>query len=136
MTQPYYDSDLTDEEWAQIEPLLPPEKPIGKEREVDLRVVLNGIFYRADNGIKWRALPSEFGAWQTVYGYFRSWVRLGIWEHINAVLVRAVRLAEGRDEEPSLAIIDSQSVKLGQKGGRNTVLMATSKSKDASVILL
>ena len=136
MTQPYYDSDLTDEEWAQIKPLLPPEKPIGKGREVDLRVVLNGIFYRADNGIKWRALPREFGAWQTVYGYFRLWVRLGIWEHINAVLVRAVRLVEGRDEEPSLAIIDSQSVKLGQKGGRNTVLMATSKSKDASVILL
>lgn len=135
MTQPYYESDLADEEWAQIEPLLPPEKPIGKEREVDLRVVLNGIFYRADNGIKWRALPREFGAWQTVYGYFRLWVQLGIWEQINAVLVRAVRLAEGRDEEPSLAIIDSQSVKLGQKGGKNTVLMAISKSKDASAIL-
>ena len=62
MNQPYYDSDLTDEEWAWIEPLLPPEKPVGKGREVDLRVVLNGIFYRADNGIKWRALPPEFGA--------------------------------------------------------------------------
>jgi transposase len=135
MTQPSYESDLTDEEWSQIEPLLPPEKPLGKEREVDLRVVLNGIFYRADNGIKWRALPREFGAWQTVYGYFRLWVQLGIWEQINAVLVRAVRLAEGRDEEPSLAIIDSQSVKLGQKGGKNTGLMAISKSKDASVIL-
>jgi transposase len=97
---------------------LPPEKPIGKEREVDLRVVLDGIFYRADNGIKWRALPIEFGAWQTVYGYFRLWVRLGIWEQINAAFVRKVRLAEAREAEPSLAIIDSQSVKLGQKGGR------------------
>ena len=75
MNQPYYDSDLTDEEWAWIEPLLPPEKPVGKGREVDLRVVLNGIFYRADNGIKWRALPPEFGAWQTVYGYFRLWIQ-------------------------------------------------------------
>jgi transposase len=63
MSQPYYDSDLTEEEWQQIEPLLPPEKPVGKEREVDLRFVLNGIFYRADNGIKWRALPSDFPAW-------------------------------------------------------------------------
>jgi transposase len=125
MSQPYYDSDLTDEEWAKIEPLLPAEKPVGKEREVDLRVVLNGIFYRADNGIKWRALPTEFGAWQTVYGYFRLWVRLGIWEQINTILVREVRLAAGREAEPTLAIIDSQSVKLGQKGGRNTGGMAT-----------
>lgn len=127
MSQPYYDSDLTDAEWAQIEPLLPPEKPVGKEREVDLRVVLNGIFYRVDNGIKWRALPPEFGAWQTVYGYFRLWVRLGVWEQINLTLVREVRLAAGREADPSLAIIDSQSVKLGQKGGRNTALMATRK---------
>lgn len=127
MSQPYYASDLTDTEWAKIEPLLPPEKSVGKEREVDLRVVLNGIFYRADNGIKWRALPPEFGAWQTVYGYFRLWVRLGIWEQINTVLVQEVRLAAGREADPSLAIIDSQSVKLGQKGGRNMDLMATSR---------
>lgn len=127
MSQPYYDSDLTDDEWGQIEPLLPPEKPVGKEREVDLRVVLNGIFYRVDNGIKWRALPSEFGAWQTVYGYFRLWVRLGVWEQINLSLVREVRLAAGREADPSLAIIDSQSVKLGQKGGRTTALMATKR---------
>ena len=97
---------------------------MGKGREADLRVVLNGIFYRADNGIKWRALPPEFGAWQTVYGYFRLWVRLGIWEQINLRLVREVRLAEGRETEPSLAIIDSQSVKLGQKGGKNKGLTA------------
>lgn len=125
MSQPYYDSDLTDEEWQQIEPLVPPEKPVGKAREVDLRAVLNAIFYRADNGIKWRALPSDFPAWQTVYGYYRLWVRLGLWEQINAVLVREVRSGEGRDAEPSLAIIDSQSVKLGQKGGRNRALMGT-----------
>lgn len=125
MSQPYYDTDLTDEEWQQIEPLLPAEKPVGKEREVDLRDVLNAIFYRADNGIKWRALPSDFPAWQTVYGYFRVWVKLGVWEQVNITLVRAVRTSEGRDADPSLAIIDSQSVKLGQKGGRNTALTVT-----------
>ena len=125
ISQPEYDSGLTDEEWQRIEPLLPPEKPVGREREVDLRMVLNAIFYRADNGVKWRALPHDFPAWQTVYGDFRLWVRLEIWKHINAVLVREARLAEGRDAEPSLAIIDSQSVKLGQKGGRNKALTGT-----------
>ena len=74
------------------------------------------IFYRADNGIKWRALPSDFPAWQTVYGYFRLWVKLGVWEQINAELVRQVRTHAGRAEQPSLVIIDSQSVRLGQKG--------------------
>lgn len=69
---------------------------------------------------------SDFPAWQTVYGYFRLWVRLGVWEQINLV-VRQVRESQGRDAEPSLAIIDSQSFKLGQKGARNTALMATKK---------
>ena len=82
-----YTSDLTDAEWTIIEPLLPKEKPVGRLREVDLREVLNAINYRADNGVKWRNLPSEFPAWQTVYGYFRSWVRQGVWESINAALV-------------------------------------------------
>jgi transposase len=125
MSQPYYDSDLTNGEWEQIEPLLPSEKSVGKEREVDLRVVLNGLFYRADNGSKWRALPPEFGARQTVYSYFRLWVRLGMWEQINFILVQQVCLAAGREAEPSLAIINIQSAKLGQKGGKNTALMAT-----------
>lgn len=127
MTQRFYDSDLTDAEWQIIEPLLPAPKPVGKDREVDLREVLNAIFYRADNGIKWRALPRDFPAWQTVYGYYRLWVRLGVWEQINDGLVRQVRTSQGREAEPSLVIIDSQSVKLGQKGGRNTGLMAISK---------
>ena len=125
MSKPYYDSDMKDEEWQQIEPLLPPEKPVGRLREINRREVLNAIFYRADNGIKWRNLPCDFPAWQTVYGYYRLWVRLGIWEQINSVLVPQVRVKEGREAQPSLAIIDSKSVKLGQKGGRNTGLMAT-----------
>lgn len=127
MSEPYYDSDLTDAEWQQIEPLLPPEKPLGNHRSVSLRAVVNAIFYRADNGIKWRNLPREFPAWQTVYGYYRLWVRLGVWEQINSALVMQVRQSEGRDAEPSLVIIDSQSVKLGQKGGKNMALMATKR---------
>ncbi len=127
MSQRYYDSDLRDEEWQRIAPLLPPQKPVGKLREVSLREVLNAIFYRADNGTKWRNLPHDFPAWQTVYGYYRLWVRLGLWEQINHALVQQVRLHEGRDAQPSLAIIDSQSVKLGQKGGKNTVSMAINR---------
>lgn len=127
MSERFYDSDLTDEEWQRIEPLLPLAKSLGKHREVSLRDILNAIFYRADNGIKWRNLPCDFPVWQTVYGYYRLWVRLGIWEQINTALVQQVRISEGRAAQPSLAIIDSQSVKLGQKGGRNTELMATNR---------
>jgi transposase len=127
MSQSYYDSDLRDEEWQRVAPLLPPQKPVGKLREVSLREVLNAIFYRADNGTKWRNLPHDFPAWQTVYGYYRLWVRLGLWERINQALVQQVRLQEGRDAQPSLAIIDSQSVQLGQKGGKNTGSMATNR---------
>lgn len=71
MTEPIYPSDLSDAEWETIAPLLPHELPLGSHREVDLRQVVNAIFYRADNGIKWRSMPVNFPAWQTVYGYYR-----------------------------------------------------------------
>jgi transposase len=128
-----YPSDLTDTEWQIIEPLLPPDKPIGRPPEVDLRDVLDAIFYRVDNGIKWRAMPIDFPPWQTVYTYYRSWIRLGIWEQINAILVERVRVQAGRHPQPSLLISDSQSVKAGQKKGVNTALTATKRSKAASV---
>lgn len=127
MNYQYYSTDLSDAEWEKIRPLLPPEKPVGKQREVDLREVLNAVLYRADNGMKWRALPSDFPAWQTVYGYFRLWVKIGIWEQINAELVQQVREDAGREPQPSLVIMDSQSVKLGQKGGRNKALTVTKR---------
>lgn len=122
-----YGSDLTEAEWDRIKPLLPPEKAVGKQREVDLREVVNAIFYRVDNGCKWRDLPGDFPVWQTVYGYYRSWTLLGVWESINQTLVGAVREQAGREAEPSLGIIDGQSVRLGQKGGRKLALMGTKK---------
>ena len=111
-----YSSDLTDAEWQIVEPLLLEDKPVGRLREVDLREVLNAIFYRVDNGVKWLNLPSDFGVWQTIYGYFRLWVRLGVWQRINETLVREVRKSFGRQTESSLGIMDSQSVRLGEKG--------------------
>lgn len=113
-----YSSDLTDAEWRRIEPLLPDDKLVGRLRQVELREVLNAIFYRVENGAKWRNLPADFPAWQTVYGYFRLWVRLGVWEGINQALVGQVRHSVGRAEQPSLGIIDSQSVRVGEKGAR------------------
>jgi len=86
---------------------------------VDLREVMNAIFYWADNGVKWRALPDDFPAWQTVYVYFRGWVRTGLWEEINTTLVAKVRAAAGRKASPTVSMIDSQSVEGTSKGGEN-----------------
>lgn len=122
-----YTSDLTDAEWQRIEPLLPADKPVGRLRQVDLREVVDAIFYRVENGVKWRNLPADFPAWQTVYGYFRLWVRLGVWESVNQALIKKVRQAAGRAETPSLGIIDSQSVRLGEKGGRTLALMVSKR---------
>ena len=122
-----YQSDLTDAEWALIEPWVPPEKAVGRDREVDLREVLNAIFYRVDNGVKWRNLPGDFPCWQTVYSYYAAWVKLGVLEKINATLVAQVRVQAGREAQPSLGIIDSQSVRLGEKGGRKLGLTASKR---------
>lgn len=132
MTRKPYPSDLKDAEWAVIKPLLPPNKPIGSPCEVELREVVNALMYVADNGIKWRAMPHDFPAWETVYGYFRRWTHSGVREAVNQALGWQVRVEAGRDEQPSLGLIDSQSVEMAQKGGLNTELMATKRSKGAS----
>ena len=98
---PFYPSDLTDVEWEIIDFMLPLEKQRGKKRQVDFRQVVNAIFYRADNGIKWRAMPVNFPTWQTVYRYYCKWVKSGLWESINALLVEQVRTESGRAAQPS-----------------------------------
>ena len=115
MPEPFYPTDLTDSEWEIINPMLPLEKQRGRQRQVDLRQVINAIYYRADNGIKWRAMPREFPVWQTVYKYYRQWVKQGLWESINALLVEQVRTQSGRNEQPSLGMIDSSSCQAGSK---------------------
>jgi putative transposase len=119
MTRKSYPSDLNDLEWSIIASLLPSVSKIGHPREVDLREILNAIFYWADNGIKWRAMPHDLPNWKTVYDYFRRWVKTGLWSKINLTLARIVRVAEGREEDPSLIMIDSQSVEMAQKGGQS-----------------
>lgn len=111
MARKSYDTDLSDVEWLLLEPLIPPEKRGGRHRTVDIREVVNAIFYVLRTGCAWRLLPHDFPSWQTVYGYFRDWRKTGIWEQLNAALREAVREQEGRKAEPSAAIVDSQSVK-------------------------
>jgi len=112
-----YESDLSDAEWAILQPLLPPAIAAGAPRTTDLREVLNGILYRLHNGCAWHALPHDLPAEGTVRDYFHRWRRCGLWDRINDTLRRAVRRAEGHDEEPSSALIDSQSAKGSRTSG-------------------
>src|SRR5260221_14777504 len=126
-----YPSELSDEEWAILAPLIPPAKPGGRPRTTDMGEVLNAIFYVNKDGIQWRMLPHEFPKWETVYGYYNTWRKAKLWGQWNGLLREKVRLAEGREATPRAAIMDSQSVKTTEKGGR-AAWMVPNWSKGAS----
>lgn len=105
-----YSSNLTRAEYELLAPLLPPAKPGGRPRRVCLWSVLNAIFYLVAQGCKWRDLPGDFPAWQTVYTYFRNWKKDGTWEQLHERLRGWNRAEVGRPESPSEVILDSQSV--------------------------
>jgi transposase len=117
MNRNQYESDLSDEEWDILAPLIPPAKPGGRPRTTDMREVLNAIFYILRGGCSWRLMPHDFPCWHTVYDYFCKWRIRGLWEQINTTLREKVRNAAGRDSQPSASIIDSQSVKTTERGG-------------------
>lgn len=117
MSRKAYPTDLTDEQWAILEPLIPPAKPGGRPRTVDMREVFNGILYVLRTGCQWEMLPHDLPPSATVYYYFSQWQETDAWEQMNGALRRKVRIQEGRAAEPTAAIIDSQSVKTTEKGG-------------------
>lgn len=106
-----YPSDLTDEEWERIAPLMPRPGRRGRPREVDFREVINAVRYLVRSGCGWRMLPIHFGAWQTVYGWFRELARRFLFQTIHDIELMLDRERAGREASPSAAIIDSQSVK-------------------------
>jgi transposase len=124
-----YPSDLTEDEWAHVTPQIPPAKRGGNRRHVDVREVMNGILYVLSTGCQWRAIPKDLPPRSTVYDYFELWSWDGTLERIHHALYVACREREEREASPTAAIIDSQSVKSAEKGGRASIRMATMREK-------
>jgi putative transposase len=111
MQNQLYPTDLTDSQWYLIKDLLPPAKSGGRPRELDLRHVINAIFYVIVGGIKWRMLPREYPNWQSVYYYFRQWRLSGDWQRLHDAVRAQLREQEGRHKHPTAGCLDSQSIK-------------------------
>lgn len=124
-----YPSNLTDAEWALIEPLIPPAKRGGGKRSVDMRAVVNGLMYVLRTGCQWRAIPKDLAARSTVHDYFDLWDYGGTLERIHHTLYLACREQAGRAASPTAAIIDSQSVKSAEKGGARSTQRATMRAR-------
>ena len=124
-----YPSDLTDEEWALIEPLIPPAKRGGGKRTVNLREVVNGLMYVLSTGCQWRAIPKDLPPRSTVHGYFDLWSWDGTLDRIHHALYLKCREKADREASPTAAIIDSQSVKSAEKGGVASTRMAMMRAR-------
>lgn len=112
-----YATDLSDDVWTLIEPMLPVPRSGGQPRTTNVRAVLNAIFYLLRTGCQWGLLPREFPVWGTVYHYFRSWDNAGVWTHIQRTLYEMTRIQARRNACPSVVIMDSQAVKTTERGG-------------------
>ncbi len=124
-----YPSDLTDAQWRLIVKRIPPAKDGGRHRSVNMREVINGILYVVRTGCSWRQLPHDFPPWGTVHWYYRCFRLDGTWQKIHDALRDKVRVSVGRKKSPSAAIVDSQSVKTTEKGGR----MAMTRARRSTV---
>jgi transposase len=132
-----YPSDVTDAEWKLVSPLIPPGRRGGGKRKVNLREVVNGLMYVLSTGCQWRAIPKDLPPKSTVYGYFDLWTYDGTLDRIHYALYMKCRESAGREASPTAAVIDSQSVKAGEKGGAaliRTAMMRARRSKARSGI--
>jgi len=134
MSRKPYPTDLTDEQWDLLAPLLPAEKSGGRPRTADLREVLNAIFYLLRTGCPWRHLPHDLPPWGTVWSYFRQWRDEGTLERLHDELRALTRQAAGKEPQPRVGCLDSQSVRTAEKGGRAAMMLAR-RLKDANAIL-
>lgn len=117
MSRAAYPTDVSDAQWALIAPFMPPQKPLGRDRAVDLREVVNAIFYVNRAGCQWDMLPHDFPNFKTVNWYYNEWRRVDLWSEIMSALRGVVRQAAGRNEAPTVACIDSQTAKTADQGG-------------------
>ena len=124
-----YPSDLTDEEWALVEPLIAPAKRGGNRRHVVVREVVNGLMYILSTGCQWRAIAKDLPPRSTLYDYFDLWGWDGTLDRIHDALYAQCRQAAAREASPTAAIIDSQSVKSAGKGGLRSIRRATMQAK-------
>ena len=129
-----YASDLTDAEWALIEPHMPAAKRLGRPRETELRAVLDAILYIARTGCQWRMLPKDFPPFTTVQGYFYDWRDDGLFEKINFALLLQAREAAGREPSPSAGVMTVNRSRPPRAAGR-AVTMRPRRSKGVSAIL-
>src|ERR1700685_1665350 len=126
-----YPSDLTDAEWALLEPLIPPAKRGGRRREVVVRDVLNGVMYVLSTACQWRALPKDLPPRSTVHDYLQRWDYDGTLMNIHDALYVARRELAEREASPTACVIDSQSVKSAEKGGPRSIRLATMRARKA-----
>jgi transposase len=124
-----YPSDLTDAEWALVAPLIPPAKPGGNKRTVDIREVVNGLMYVLGTGCQWGAIPKDLPPRSTVNDYFRRWDNDGTLGRLHHALYVRCREAADRQASPTVAIIDSQSVKSAEKGGSRSTRTAMTRAR-------
>jgi transposase len=128
-----YPSDLTDEEWAHVAPLIPQGKQGGSKRKVVMRAVVNGLMYVLSTGCQWRAIPKDLPPRSTVYDYFDLWSWDGTLDRIHHTLYVKCREAVSREASPTAAVIDSQSVKSAEKGGLRLTRRVTTQERRSRV---
>lgn len=124
-----YESDLTDAEWAEVEPLIPPAKPGGNKRTVDIRQVVNGVMYVLSTGCQWRAIPKDLPPRSTVHDYLERWTWDGTLERLHHALYVKCREQASREASPTAAVIDAQSVKNAEKGGPRSIRMGMMRGR-------